>query len=239
MHKSLQNKHLFCFDFLDRQKLSICQRHQAFERKVSVCICLHLKTGAASVSKQRTKPSSNSKIANRYQIQQCVFFHSQKNWPASVSIRLKMYDISVIHEAPFLNGYNYSDYFNFMECYIEYLAGLELIHSPKLEESDEDRELLHDHLKFVLKRTVNKEHRNLIKPGDSVFVIWHRLKLQEANFNRLIAHQELTHQILYLRRSILKIDQKKELLNRKRKLEEDAVQVMKVIKKERLSFPEP
>lgn len=153
-----------------------------------------------------------------------------------VSAGPKMYDTEVINEAPYLNGYNYSDYFEFMECYIEYQAGLEHIQSPKLEDSNLAWALLQDHLKFVLKQTVNREHRNLFKPDDSVYMMWTKLKLQEANFNRLIAHQELTHQILYLRHSILKkIGYAREQLNRKRKPEEndeDAVRLIKVIKKE-------
>lgn len=65
----------------------------------------------------------------------------------------------------------------------------------------------------------HKEHRNLFKPGDSVYMMWTKLRMQEANFNRLIAHQELTHQILYLRHSIRYA--KEELESRKRKCEDD------------------
>lgn len=146
-----------------------------------------------------------------------------------------MYCTEVIHEAPLLNGYNYAEFFEFMECYIEYLAGLDHIRSPKLEESDENWELLQDHLKFVLKNTVNTELRKLFKPDDSVYMMWTKLKLQEANFNRLMTHQELTHQIIYLRHSIMKqVKFAKEQLSRKRKSEDDAdgERLIKVIKKE-------
>lgn len=67
-----------------------------------------------------------------------------------------MYDLAIIHEAPLLNGYNYSDWFDFMECYVEYVAGLEHIQSPKVETWDEEWGVLQDHLKFVIKSTVNK-----------------------------------------------------------------------------------
>ena len=79
----------------------------------------------------------------------------------------------------------------------------------------------------------------MFKSNDSVYMMWTKLRLQEANFNRLIAHQELTHQILHLRHSILKQVgyAKEELKNRKRKFESDdgdeKTQLIKVIKTEK------
>ena len=87
------------------------------------------------------------------------------NWPQTREVlqisfhhrlRCPKMDVRVIYEAPFLNGFNYADYFDFMECYVEYVAGLEHIRSPKVEDCDEDWGVLQDHLKFVIKRTVNK-----------------------------------------------------------------------------------
>lgn len=144
-----------------------------------------------------------------------------------------MYDLDSIYETvPILNGYNYEDYFFYMESYIEYLSGLDHIQSPEASDDEEWQQLEH-HLRFVIKQTINREHRDLLKLGDSVYVIWSKLKMAEANCNRILTAQTLSHQILILRQSILKKIgyENARIESRKRKLESEDDDEAKTIKK--------